>query len=88
MPRLHPGCNITIETRDEAVVRLRPRPNIDVNRHFMCDTGRLDYRWLNYGDRAEAPLLRDGEARRPPTGMSPCNGCTRWCTTRPDRWWC
>ena len=54
------GCNITIETRDDAVVRLKPRPNMDVNRHFMCDTGRLDYRWMNRGDRIEAPLLRQG----------------------------
>lgn len=54
------GCNIMIETRDDVVVRLRPRPNLDVNRHFMCDTGRLDYRWMNRGDRCEAPLWRDG----------------------------
>ena len=54
------GCNITIETRDDAVVRLKPRPNMDVNRHFMCDTGRLDYRWMNRGDRIEAPLVRQG----------------------------
>ncbi|MGH7582893.1 MAG: 2Fe-2S iron-sulfur cluster-binding protein [Gemmatimonadales bacterium] len=55
------GCNIMIDTRDRAVVRLRPRPNLDVNRHFMCDVGRADYRWMNRGDRAEAPLLRDGD---------------------------
>lgn len=52
------GCNIAIETRDDAVVRLRPRPNLEVNRHFMCDTGRADYRWMNRGDRVEAPLVR------------------------------
>ncbi|MBW8773123.1 MAG: NADH-quinone oxidoreductase subunit H, partial [Gemmatimonadetes bacterium] len=56
------GCNITIETRDDAVVRLKPRPNLEVNRHFMCDTGRADYRWMNRGDRVEAPLVRvDGK---------------------------
>ncbi len=56
------GCNITVETRDDAVVRLRPRPNLEVNRHFMCDTGRADYRWMNRGDRVEAPLVRvDGK---------------------------
>ncbi len=55
------GCNVMIETRDAAVVRLRPRANLEVNRHFMCDIGRLDYRWMNRGDRAEAPLFRDGE---------------------------
>jgi NADH-quinone oxidoreductase subunit G len=55
------GCNMTIDTRDSTVVRLRPRPNHDVNRHFMCDAGRADYRWMNRGDRVEAPLRRDGE---------------------------
>jgi NADH-quinone oxidoreductase subunit G len=54
------GCNITIEMRDEVVVRLKPRPNMDVNRHFMCDHGRMDYRWMNRGDRVEAPLVRNG----------------------------
>ncbi len=52
------GCNTTIETRDDAVVRIKPRPNLEVNRHFICDTGRADYRWMNRGDRVEAPLVR------------------------------
>jgi NADH-quinone oxidoreductase subunit G len=47
-----------IDTRDDVVVRLRPRPNLDVNRHFMCDTGRMQYRWMNRGDRVDAPLVR------------------------------
>ncbi len=51
------GCNMTVDTRDEVVVRLRPRPNLEVNRHFLCDTGRADYRWMNRGDRVEAPLV-------------------------------
>jgi NADH-quinone oxidoreductase subunit G len=49
-----------MDTRDDIVVRLRPRPNLEVNRHFMCDYGRMNYRWLNRGDRIEAPLIRDG----------------------------
>ncbi len=52
------GCNTMIDTRDDVVVRLRPRPNLEVNRHFICDTGRADYRWMNRGDRIEAPLAR------------------------------
>jgi NADH-quinone oxidoreductase subunit G len=59
-PGCSQGCNISIDTRDDIVVRLRPRPNLDVNRHFMCDYGRMDYRWLNRGDRIEAPLVREG----------------------------
>jgi len=54
------GCNIMIDTRDDVVVRLRPRPNLEVNRHFICDHGRSDYRWMNRGDRLEAPLVREG----------------------------
>lgn len=54
------GCNISIETRDEVAVRLRPRPNLAVNHYFMCDTGRLDYRWMNRGDRVEASTLASG----------------------------
>src|SRR5574338_529258 len=53
------GCNTTIDTRDNIVVRLRPRPNLEVNRHFICDTGRMNYRWMNRGDRIEAPLVRE-----------------------------
>jgi NADH-quinone oxidoreductase subunit G len=51
------GCNMIVETRDNAVVRLRPRPNADVNEFFMCDHGRLNYRWMNRGDRLEAPSV-------------------------------
>ncbi len=53
------GCNIMIDTRDGVVVRLRPRANLEVNHHFMCDVGRADYRWMNRGDRPEVPLVRD-----------------------------
>jgi NADH-quinone oxidoreductase subunit G len=54
------GCNITVDTRDNTVVRLRPRANLEVNRHFMCDEGRMHYRWMNRGDRIEAPLVLEG----------------------------
>src|SRR5256886_9729426 len=58
------GCNITLDTRDEVVVRVRPRPNLDVNRYFICDHGRMHYKWMNRGDRIEAPLIRrDGELK-------------------------
>src|SRR5881394_899173 len=54
------GCNITLDTRDEVVVRVRPRPNLEVNRYFICDHGRMHYKWMNRGDRNEAPLVRSG----------------------------
>src|SRR5438552_1827946 len=54
------GCNVRADTREDVVVRVRPRPNLDVNRYFMCDHGRAHYRWMNRGDRIEAPLVRHG----------------------------
>ena len=55
------GCNVTLELRDQQVVRIRPRGNADVNKFFMCDHGRLNYRWLNRPDRLEIPMA-DGKA--------------------------
>ncbi|PYP60110.1 MAG: ferredoxin [Gemmatimonadetes bacterium] len=54
------GCNVTLDTRENVVVRVRPRPNLEVNRYFICDHGRMNYRWMNRGDRIEAPLVRRG----------------------------
>jgi NADH-quinone oxidoreductase subunit G len=59
-PNCSQGCNMIVETRDNQVVRLRPRPNDDVNKFFMCDHGRLNYRWMNRPDRVDAPLVRQG----------------------------
>lgn len=52
------GCNITVELRDTQVLRLKPRVNTDVNQFFMCDHGRMHYRWMNRADRAVEPLVR------------------------------
>src|SRR5438105_3640711 len=57
-PNCSQGCNMMVETRDNVVVRLRPRPNEDVNKYFMCDHGRLNYRWLNRQDRVDVPHVR------------------------------
>ena len=52
------GCNTVVETRDNVVMRHKPRGNDAVNKFFMCDHGRLDYRWLNRPDRIEVPHVR------------------------------
>ena len=52
------GCNTIIETRDNVVMRHKPRSNDAVNKFFMCDHGRLDYRWMNRADRIEVPHVR------------------------------
>jgi NADH-quinone oxidoreductase subunit G len=61
-PGCSQGCNVMLETRDNVVVRIRPRPNAAVNQHFACDTGRLNYRWINRRDRLEYPAVRQASA--------------------------
>ncbi|MEN8374871.1 MAG: 2Fe-2S iron-sulfur cluster-binding protein [Gemmatimonadota bacterium] len=65
------GCNVHVDVRDNAVQRLRPRENPEVNAYWMCDHGRYDYEWLNRapstvgGGAAESALASgDGAARR------------------------
>jgi NADH-quinone oxidoreductase subunit G len=45
------GCNIIIGSREEKVYRYEPRENDAVNASWMCDYGRLNYRWINREDR-------------------------------------
>jgi NADH-quinone oxidoreductase subunit G len=60
-PNCSQGCNVRLETRDNQVMRIKPRPNPDVNSYWMCDFGRLNYEWINRGGRIEAPLVKDGD---------------------------
>ncbi len=57
-PNCTQGCNVIMETRENQLVRMRPRPNEYVNAFFMCDYGRLNYRWMNEKNRAERPMVR------------------------------
>ena len=57
-PNCTQGCNVIMETRENQLVRMRPRPNENVNAFFMCDWGRLNYRWMNEKNRVERPMVR------------------------------
>ena len=63
-PNCTQGCNAILETRDNVVVRMRPRTNEDVNHFYLCDYGRLNYRWINRPDRVDVPLVRQRDALR------------------------
>jgi NADH-quinone oxidoreductase subunit G len=64
-PNCTQGCNVTMETRENQIVRMRPRSNEDVNAFFMCDWGRLNYRWMNEKNRLEVPMARRGDSLAP-----------------------
>jgi NADH-quinone oxidoreductase subunit G len=55
------GCNIMISEGRDRVWRLLPRRNDAVNDTWMCDWGRLNYRFVNDSERLRTPLVaRDG----------------------------
>ena len=58
------GCNIVIGSREEKIYRYEPRQNDAVNSCWMCDAGRLNYKWVGREDR----LVKCG-VRNPERGM-------------------
>ncbi len=52
------GCNVLVGSREGVVYRQTPRRNDSVNSDWMCDKGRLDYKWINDGHRLVQPLYR------------------------------
>jgi len=58
------GCNITVgvDPRKGKVSRVRPRTNMDVNEHWICDRGRYDFKEIQEKEtRLKDPILREGE---------------------------
>ena len=49
------GCNIVVGSREDRILRYEPRENDAVNGAWMCDSGRLNYRWIGRPDRLRAP---------------------------------
>ena len=52
------GCNIVIGSREEKIYRYTPRENNAVNGPWMCDAGRLNYKWVHQSDRLKEVLVR------------------------------
>jgi len=52
------GCNIIIGSREEKIQRYTPRDNDAVNGPWMCDAGRLNYKWIGREDRLKNVMVR------------------------------
>ncbi len=64
-PGCSTGCNVTIDTKENQIVRLKPRHNAEVNSYWMCDHGRKHLVMTNRGVRAEVPMIREGDRLQP-----------------------
>jgi NADH-quinone oxidoreductase subunit G len=54
------GCNIVIGSREKTIYRYTPRPNEEVNSHWMCDIGRLGFHYAHDPARFLTPQARVG----------------------------
>ena len=57
------GCNITVGSREGKIYRYEPRENDAVNGPWMCDAGRLNYKWIGRDDRLKEVRSQKSEAR-------------------------
>lgn len=59
------GCNIMIDECHDEIWRLMPRRNDAVNDTWMCDAGRLNYRFVASPARLRQPLVASHEGLAP-----------------------
>ena len=56
------GCNITVEHNAGRAWRVKPRINLDVNGHWICDEGRFGFDYIHRDDRLDhRPRVRPGD---------------------------
>jgi len=52
------GCSALLSSREGKIYRYTPRDNDAVNGSWMCDAGRLNYKWIHLPDRLKEVLVR------------------------------
>ncbi len=55
-PNCARGCSMEINHESGTIYRFMPRYNPNVNDHWLCDEGRLEYEWVMSDNRLETPL--------------------------------
>ncbi|MBM3833334.1 MAG: 2Fe-2S iron-sulfur cluster binding domain-containing protein [Verrucomicrobia bacterium] len=70
------GCNIVIGSRQEKIYRCEPRQNDAVNSCWMCDYGRLNYKWIGRDDRLTQVKRQNPSIHGP--GGEPASSVSNW----------
>ncbi|HXG94028.1 MAG TPA: molybdopterin-dependent oxidoreductase [Blastocatellia bacterium] len=60
------GCNMRIDHRDGTIFRLLPRRNVEVNKSWLCDEGRMSFHELNRGERLTLPMMKGRDGMQAP----------------------
>jgi NADH-quinone oxidoreductase subunit G len=66
------GCSTVVGTRENKVYRYEPRQNDAVNSTWMCDAGRLNYKWIGRPDRLSEVRIRGQKSSWPTAHKELC----------------
>jgi len=59
------GCNIFIDHFKNEAYRYRARPNMKVNKHWLCDDGRMTFKIIKDENRITSPMMKkDGKLNK------------------------
>jgi formate dehydrogenase major subunit len=58
------GCEISVGTRGEAIVSVRPVRHSPVSKGHLCVKGRYAFEYVSAGDRITEPMIRESDAWR------------------------
>jgi NADH-quinone oxidoreductase subunit G len=61
-------CNVKFTVRDERVLRVLARDNVEVDDGWLCDKGRFAFQMFNSEDRITQPMIRAGDGSLSPIG--------------------
>jgi NADH-quinone oxidoreductase subunit G len=75
------GCNIVIGSREDKILRYEPRENDAVNSCWMCDYGRLNYKWIQRPDRLREVKSRKSGASTWPLVLQEVSQALAKCST-------
>jgi NADH-quinone oxidoreductase subunit G len=64
--RIHYNLDRAYKSKGKRVYRLKPRYNEAVNKYWMCDEGRYNYRWIDQ-ERIHAPMTHEQDGMKPST---------------------
>jgi NADH-quinone oxidoreductase subunit G len=53
------GCNMEIHQDNDVIYRCVPIENMEINKYWLCDEGRFNFRYVNAADRVVEPTVGD-----------------------------
>jgi NADH-quinone oxidoreductase subunit G len=59
-------CNVKFTVRDERVLRVLARDNVEVDDGWLCDKGRYGFQMFNSAERITQPMVRAGDGSLSP----------------------